>query len=517
MRKVLLLILFFISLLFSWSQTFNVNVKDINSFQQNYLIVSTDTNIYFVNKQTSNILATFNINKITGKVFTDSMYAYVPIHNGFIKLYFINNKLNSKQYDLSNFISGDIHFILVHSNTYFIFLNNSYVVLNYNPAFGTFNLITNTTLTMGFDLVGFTKRNTPYILSKDHLILLDNNYKPIILNIKEINYHSIVSTQDSVYVGTNFGKIIKYSYTGHMKNTMILPGSIVGLFDAGPSIFVFTSKGLYSVSKSLDKSTLIDPIHFGFIHYTYSYDKYVLVSDFYVYVSSTYGIIGKMPISTYNVAYSDGNSLYLSNKNRIESYSFENICAINSPEDYTIIGNKLLKIQGRSNKNKVVYISINKGESIKTSKSGNGWYYELDPSIYPSGLIEISCRVGDHVSDTIHLTKINNFKLDQLFVKFKSNIKKGDRVMFSLYDKDNNPISDFWVSVNGKDKKHIYSSTFSYTFKDAGKYTIVFSKQGYLDKSIVINVEGGIPLLLVGLFVVLLLLILIAAKFFHLF
>jgi len=229
--------------------------------------------------------------------------------------------------------------------------------------------------------------------------------------------------------------------------------------------------------------------------------------DSYVYgFSKSNGelIWGKSMSEPIKDVISSGNQIFALSKKQIYSIKTDRSCVILIPKDKSKIGYKETVISGKifsKYDGASAKIKVNEGVTtlINVDEEGN-FEYVLNPNLYPFGIVNVECGVSDQMgnsnskeSTTISLMRSNEFTQPKFNIDYPISTSNGRDITINIYDSENGElINNFEYKINGKGKTTIANKTITINSKEYNlnnKIMIEFSKIGYKNKKIIINIE----------------------------
>jgi len=180
-------------------------------------------------------------------------------------------------------------------------------------------------------------------------------------------------------------------------------------------------------------------------------------------------------------------------------YTTNRGCSITSPKYGEIVGHKEVVVKGKSistTGQQKVFITINGGEWLETEIDDKGdWVYYLDPQKdLQEGINTISCRVEDISGSeqspytTVAISRNSNIPLDDFIVSIPN--QPFEKEPFEIYvnsKSDGSPVERFTLSINGQEYKGDKKVELTL---EAGSYDAIVKKIGYNDAKIRINVNS---------------------------
>jgi len=193
-----------------------------------------------------------------------------------------------------------------------------------------------------------------------------------------------------------------------------------------------------------------------------------------------------------------GQSIYFGSRDsHLYSITASPFCSITSPQDGMLVNEAEITVQGKAYSAtglSSLQIRINGGEWQDISPSQD-WEYELDPSNYPMGKIQVECRSTDAAGQerdrysSIALVRSAEAPLPEIEVALPQEIEARKPFFANVTRIGGKPLSDVYISVSGKSFSG--SGSVEVTIPNAGRGTMTVSRKGYATKIIPIFARGS--------------------------
>ncbi len=508
MKKLIFLILI-ISLAFSWEIQLPENIIfGGQPYGSNYVVFASKTTLYLVNVHNGKFLF-INLGKITGQPVVVDKEIFVPTSHSITRVYYTSSLQKIPiPIQLPPFMAdeelniSDIYYL--EGNKFMVNAQRAFVI-EYKRGGNTFTI--SSELSEEGRVVS-TKRGGFIVVNKKGIYFPElNKY----VEVKGVT--DILTTQNAIYVGDEFGNVYKISYEGDISKVLYLDGSINAIFDSLINLVISTTKGTFKVDKDLKDVVKLDEINTGVVDNLFKFNNfYILLNSQKAFILSGQGIVLEMPVEEFDIAGSNGPNVVLVKKHVVKGFDISQGCIITRPRNYEKVGYIPIDIEGRGfgilglpN----VQLRFNKGQWINIGNK-NEWRYRFDPNQFEFGFILIECGVNGNVFSSVLVERDKDLPKKSFMIQFPDKIVEGEKTTFYVKDEFGNPVEDYTVII-GKSKYIRKISAFSITFKSPGDYTLIFKKPGFEDKELRVHVESKLPLLpiiagivlIVGIYVVL--------------
>jgi outer membrane protein assembly factor BamB len=186
-----------------------------------------------------------------------------------------------------------------------------------------------------------------------------------------------------------------------------------------------------------------------------------------------------------------GTNIYFGSRDsHLYALTSSPFCSINSPQDGSLVNEAEIIVRGKAYSTTALdslQIRINEGAWSDIPIAAD-WEYELNPSDFAEGKIQIECRASDSLGQeqgrfsTIALVRSSDAPKPEIEVAIPERIEAGKQFEINVTGLEGRPLSDVYVTAGGKSFSGNEAGAVQITIQNSGRGTMAVNRKGYAPK-----------------------------------